>query len=246
MDEPTEDNTSGAEAPPYEAGVKAIYRDDYAAVYPSLYLKPWRNKHDLNARNLAAVLRNLAAPMPDWLDLGCGQAWHFSVFPGRARMVGVDLSQAQLARARVRAPHATFIQDDMSGVRFPDASFDLVTNFWAGYCYLDSQERIALVLRKTMRWIRTGGALYMEVLLARDLESFNRSHFAGQTGFAVKPRSEDYTEWRYEDAGGRHEMTSPPLDFFLDLLGPEFTHLEAQHDSAFMVHLIASGRKHNP
>src|SRR5208282_1906292 len=96
MDELTQDDARDVEEPRYGAAVTAIYRDSYAAAYPSLYLTPWRNKHDLNARNLAAVLEGLAAPMPDWLDLACGQAWHFSLFPGRARMVGLDLSQAQL------------------------------------------------------------------------------------------------------------------------------------------------------
>lgn len=246
MDKPTQAEASEVMAPAYDEGAAAIYRDDYAAAYPSLYIKPWRNKHELNVRNLTAVLHGLATPMPDWLDLACGQAWHFSMFQGRARMVGVDLSQAQLARARASVPGATFVHQDMARVRFPDSSFDLVTNFWAGYCYLGSQERIAELLRKAVRWIRTGGTLYMEVLLARDLESFNLSHFAGRTGFAVKPRSADYTEWRYDDVGGSHVMTSPPLEFFLDLLGPAFSAIEARHDSAFMVHLIATGRKHNP
>jgi hypothetical protein len=40
-------------------------------------------------------------------------------------------------------------------------------------------------------------------------------------------------------------MTSPPLNFFLDLLAPSFGTIEARHDSAFMVHLIASSRKHD-
>ncbi len=246
MDKRTEASASEVAAPPYDEGAAVIYRDDYAAVYPSLYITPWRNKHDLNAKNLTALFQGLAAPMPDWLDLACGQAWHFSMFPGRARMVGLDLSGAQLMRARARVPHAVFVHEDMARVSFPIPSFDIVTNFWAGYCYLGSQERIAAVLRKAVCWIRTGGALYMEVLLARDLESFNRSHFAGQTGFAVGPRSDDYTDWRYDDVGGRHEMTSPPLEFFLDLLAPAFGAIEARHDSAFMVHLIATGRKYNP
>jgi SAM-dependent methyltransferase len=246
MDKPNQDNASRAEASPDNASVTAIYGSDYAAVYNSLYLKPWKNKHELNARNLTAVLDGLAAPMPDWLDIACGQAWHFSMFQGRARMVGLDLSAAQLALARARVANAAFLQEDVVRANFPRASFDLVTNFWAGYCYLGSQERIAAVLRKAVGWIRGGGALYMEVLLARDLESFNSSHFAGHTGFAVKPRSEDYTEWQYEDVGGRHDMFSPPLDFFIDLLAPEFSAIQARHDSAFMVHLIATGRKPNP
>jgi SAM-dependent methyltransferase len=246
MEKRNKAGVSEVAAPCYCESVAAIYRDDYAAIYPSLYIAPWHNKHDLNVKNLTTVFQNLVAPMPDWLDLACGQAWHFSMFRGRAQMVGVDLSAAQLVRAQARVPDAVFVHDDMASVSFPEASFDLITNFWAGYCYLGSQGRIADLLRKALRWIRTGGALYMEVLLARDLESFNRSHFAGQTGFAVMPRSEDYTDWEYDDVGGRHEMSSPPLEFFLDLLTPTFSAIEARHDSAFMVHLIATGKKPNP
>src|SRR2546429_1459496 len=126
--------------PPIKEGAAAIYQGAYAAVYPALYVTPWRNKHELNVKNLAVVFQRLAAPMPYWLDLACGQAWHFAMFPGQARMVGLDLSMAQLARAQARVPHASFLQADMACVRFPKASFDLVTNFWAGYCYLRSEE----------------------------------------------------------------------------------------------------------
>src|SRR5947207_2474350 len=94
-DNATEVDASDPEALRYDERAAAIYCDDYAASYPSLYIKPWRNKHDLNIMNLAALLQGLAGPgpMPDWLDLACGQAWHFSAFQGRARMVGLDLSQ---------------------------------------------------------------------------------------------------------------------------------------------------------
>jgi hypothetical protein len=226
----------------YDDDATAIYGDDYAAAYPSLYTTPWPQKHHLNAVNLERLLRGLSSPMPDWLDLACGQAWHFSLYPGRARMVGLDLSFAQLARARLGSPDTTLVLGDMARVHFPLGCFDLVTNFWAGYAYLGSCERIRAVLQKAVGWIRTGGALYMEVLLARDLESFNRSRFADRTGFRVTPCSDDYTDWRYHDFGGTHEMTSPPLEFFLELLSPSFGAIEARHDSAFMVHLIATER----
>lgn len=229
-------------SPSYVEHAAAIYGDEYAATYPSLYITPWKHKHDLNERNLARVLAALPGPTPDWLDLACGQAWHFSRFTGRARMVGLDVSEAQLARSRQHAPGAAFVRADMAHACFRAASFDLVTNFWGAYCYLDDQDRIAALLRSAVAWIRPGGALYMELLLGADLESFNRSHFAERTGFTVTPRSVDYTEWRYEDSGGAHDMTSPPLDFFLDLLAPNFKAIEATHDSAFMVHLIASAR----
>lgn len=233
----------GNELPRYDKGAVAIYGESYAALYPSLYIAPWPRKHALNARNLARILDALPMAEPTWLDLACGQAWHFSMFPGRARMVGLDLSHAQLMRARLRTPEASLVRADMAHAPFAPESVDLVTNFWAGYCYLGSWHRIGSMLRDASDWIRPGGALYLEVLLARDLEAFNRSRFADGTGFTVVPRSADCTDWRYDDIGGQHVMTSPPLEFFLDLLVPEFELIDAQHDFAFMVHLIASKRK---
>lgn len=225
-----------------DQAVRAIYRDDYAAFYPSLYLDPWRSKHALNERNLAALLDRKGEQELRWLDLACGQAWHFSRFPGRARMVGLDLSAAQLARARRNVPHASFIQANMAEAAFAPASFDLVTCFWGAYCYLGSRDRIAALWRKATDWIAPGGALYVEVLLGEDLASFNRSQFAQRTGFTVSPRSDDYSEWAYHDFGGAHAMTSPPLQQFLDIVSPAFRTVEARHDGMFMVHLIATDR----
>jgi SAM-dependent methyltransferase len=231
-------------APPASASdqaVRKIYGEQYAACYSSLYLDPWRSKHGLNVRNLAAILDRKSETR--WLDLACGQAWHFSRFPGRARMVGLDLSAAQLERARRNAPHASFIRGNMTEAAFAPASFDLVTNFWGGYCYLGSCERIGSLWRSAIDWIAPGGALYVEVLLGEDLASFNRSQFAQRTGFTVSPRSDDYSDWAYDDFGGRHVMTSPPLEQFLDIVSPAFRTVETRHDGMFMVHLIATDRR---
>ena len=228
-------------APASDRAVRTIYREEYAAFYPSLYLDPWRRKHELNVRNLAAILDRKSEPR--WLDLACGQAWHFSRFPGRARMVGLDLSAAQLERARRNAPYASFVRGNMSEAMFAPASFDLVTNFWGGYCYLGSRERIAALWRSAIEWIAPGGTLYVEVLLGEDLASFNRSQFAHRTGFTVSPRSDDYSDWAYDDFGGSHVMTSPPLEQFLDIVSPAFRTVEARHDGMFMVHLIATDRR---
>jgi ubiquinone/menaquinone biosynthesis C-methylase UbiE len=234
---------AGDGPPRYDESAAAIYGEDYAAQYSAFYIAQWPRKHALNVANLTRTLDALPMADPLWLDLACGQAWHFSRFIGRARMVGLDLSEAQLQRARLGSPAAAFVRADMSRAPFAPASIDLVTNFWAGYCYLASRERIGSMLRDAVSWIRPGGALYIEVLLARDLESFNRSHFSDATAFVVVPRSADYTEWRYDDVGGQHIMTSPPLELFVDILAAEFEQIEARHDRAFMVHLIATGRK---
>lgn len=223
--------------------VAALYGEAYAALYDQLYIAPWRDKHELNAANIDRVLRGLANPAPRWLDLACGQSWHFAAFAGRADMVGVDLSEAQLIRARAAAPRARFLLDDISQVGFAKGSFDLVTNFWAGYCYLRSRALIAGLFRNAVSWIAPGGALYLEVLLGADLASFNSSRYAQARGFTVAPRSEDYGEWQYDDVAGRHLMTSPPVEDFLAIISPEFASVEALHDGRFMVHLIATGRR---
>jgi SAM-dependent methyltransferase len=229
--------------------VASLYGEEYAVRYASLYLAPWAQKHRLNTANLSRILDGLpgheggsSPERPRWLDLACGQAWHFSQFPGRTRQVGVDLSPAQLALARCNAPDATLLHANVSELHFPDGSFDLVTSFWAAYCYLGSAERIAALVRSAIGWTSAGGALYFEVLLPRDLAAFNLSHFSARTGFAVSPLTEDYGEWQYDDVGGRHVMTSPPLEMFLDLLSGRFRDVEAKHDGAFMVHVIATGR----
>jgi len=222
--------------------VRAVYGENYAARYQSLYINRWPQKHQLNAKNLASVLDQLHRK-PRWLDLACGQAWHFSIFSGRAAMLGVDISEAQLARARIMAPEAVFVCKNLVETSFPAQSFDLVTNFWAGYCYLPDRESIANLWRSAVDWIAPGGALYIEVLLGKDLATFNRSRFSGRTGFSVSPRSEDYSEWEYEDIGGRHVMTSPPLEEILDIVSPFFGAVDARHDGAFMVHLIATDRR---
>lgn len=224
------------------AAVTAIYSDAYAERYPALYIAPWGRKHRLNVANLGRILDGLG-PRPHWVDLACGQAWHFSRFPGRAEAIGVDISPAQLSRARRNAPDARFVRADLARLQLADRSVDLVSNFWAGYCYLGTAERIAGLVRRAVGWIRPGGALYMEVLLPRDLESFNRSRYASQTGFAVAPFTADDGAWQYDDVGGHHVMFSPPIEMFLELVTGQFEDVESTHDGGFMVHLIATGRR---
>ena len=226
------------------AAVRSIYDEQYARAYPELYLSPWPDKHKRNVAVLGELLDELASAggVPRWLDVACGQAWHFSALRGRAEMVGVDLSDAQLARARADCPEATFVCADMSAIELPVAGFDLVTNFWAGYCYLRSQARITALLERSVRWLAPGGALYIEVLTGEALASFNSSQYAGRTGFAVTSLSADGCDWEYEDAGGVHQMTSPPLERFIETLRPTFGVVEAYNNGGFMTDLVCRGR----
>jgi len=223
--------------------IREIYDAEYAARYEGFYLHPWPRKHDANLLNLRRLLSSLREESPRWLDLGCGQAWHFRHFPNSIQKVGVDLSMSQLKLARRRNPEALFIQADMSELCLPERHFHIVTCFWAAYCYLDSQEKIADLVKKTVTWTKAGGVFYFEALLPEDLKTFNQSEYSIRTGFRVYPRSPDFVEWGYRDAGGQHCMTSPPAKRFKDLLAPRFRHLEAQHDGGFMTHVIGRQRR---
>lgn len=222
-----------------------IYSAEYAARYARLYIAPWRRKHLRNSENLTRILAALAPlrrPVR-WLDVACGPAWHFRQFPSGCFKVGLDRSMAQLLGAREAGPDAAFVCADMAAGAFAPASFDLVTNFWAGYCYLDGFRPIANFLDNLIGWVRPGGACYLEVLLPEDLAAFNTCRFAAATGFRVFARTPDFTFWGYRDSGGEHRMCSPPLGFFTAPLAGAFERLEAEHDGAFMVHLIAAGKR---
>lgn len=222
---------------------RAIYGPGYAESYGALYIEPWAHKHDLNRRRIEAWIDRRGLERPRWLDLACGQAWHFGAVRRGAQRVGLDASLDQLRVARGRRPGDQFVQADMGRSAFDPASFDLVTSFWGAYCYLDDTARILRWFQRARDSVRAGGALYVEVLLAEDLASFNRSKYAGRTAFRVEDRGRNFERWAYRDSGGWHSMTSPPLERFLELVEGHFEKVEAVHDGRFMVHLMAEGKR---
>lgn len=64
------------------------------------------------------------------LDLGCGFGWHcaYAAEHGAASVVGIDLSEKMLAKAREQnaAPNITYIRMPVEEVCYPADSFDLV------------------------------------------------------------------------------------------------------------------------
>ena len=95
---------------------EAIYSGAYAPEYETLFVNHplWEPKLQCNVMTLATLLR----PLGNWLDTCCGQGWHLAQFPYHQRM-GIDLSAAQLERARQRNPGVSFVQADLTGYEFP-------------------------------------------------------------------------------------------------------------------------------
>ncbi len=137
--------------------------------------------------------------------------------------MGLDRSAAQLDRARRQNPGVAFIQADVVDYEFPDGQrFDLVSNFWSSYSYLNDEDTIRELVEKLVRWTAPGGALYLEMTVPEMLEDFNDSEFVAETGTRVSLQSPDGVRWNYHDTGGVHRMMSPPLEFFTGLIAPHF------------------------
>ena len=212
MDRPLPDHDA---APPDE-----IYGERYVQPYAALYIDHplWEPKLQCNL----AVLSRLLKPLGNWLDTCCGQGWHLAQFPAHRRM-GIDNSAAQLEQARLQNPGVPFIQADITEYEPPDEQrFDLVSNFWSAYSYLNDEDAIRELMEKLVRWTAPGGALYVELTVPELLEEFNESEFAAETGAHVSLRSPDGVLWDYRDPGGVHRMMSPPLEFFTDIISPHF------------------------
>jgi hypothetical protein len=221
--------------------VRTVYDDRYADLYRALYIEHpmWSDKHACNLRILGELLR----PGGSWLDTCCGQAWHFAHAGAGVRCTGIDVSAAQLRRARRDNPAATFVEADVATVELGAARFDLVTNFWGAYSYLDDHDRIAALVGRLRDWTAPGGALYLELITPATLAAFNAIPFAADTGSRTILRSDDGVRWSYQDPGGRHDLTSPEPAWFERWLGPWFDRVEIVGTVSTMQQLVATGRR---
>lgn len=91
------------------------------------------------------------------LDLGCGYGWHCSYAAGHGALsvVGVDISEKMLAKARAEHsdPNITYIQLPMEDVDFESGSFDVVLSSLAMH-YIPSFEEIT---QKVHGFLTAGG-----------------------------------------------------------------------------------------
>jgi SAM-dependent methyltransferase len=90
------------------------------------------------------------------LDLGCGCGVPDArLLARRYEVVGVDLSDVQIARARKLVPAATFLHTDMTAVRFLAGSLDAAICLYS-IIHVPLEEQPSLIDR-IGRWIRPGG-----------------------------------------------------------------------------------------
>lgn len=101
--------------------------------------------------SLRAMLPNLRGARV--LDLGCGFGWfcRWVRHNGAAKVVGIDVSENMLARARAetRDTHVSYAREDLERVRLPRASFDLVYSSLA-FHYLKNLDRLISQIHRSL------------------------------------------------------------------------------------------------
>ena len=92
------------------------------------------------------------------LDLGCGAGEPSGRYlAGRVRVVGVDISRAQLALARELVPEASLVLADMGALAFRPGSFGAVVALYS-IIHLPREEH-ELLFSRVYEWLRPGGRL---------------------------------------------------------------------------------------
>jgi SAM-dependent methyltransferase len=106
-------------------------------------------------RSFLARLLELIPEGGTVLDLGCGAGLVTADLTTRARVVGVDLSAAQLELARRNAPAARLVRSDMVELAFAPGSFDAVVAFWT--LIHVRREVHASLFERIHGWLKPGG-----------------------------------------------------------------------------------------
>ncbi|TDO55405.1 methyltransferase family protein [Kribbella sp. VKM Ac-2571] len=91
------------------------------------------------------------------LDVGCGSGVPVAraVTAAGHHVMGVDISEVQISRARELVPQAEFVNADAMSLEFPPESFDAVVSLYALiHLPLDEQQQL---LARIATWLRPGG-----------------------------------------------------------------------------------------
>jgi SAM-dependent methyltransferase len=93
---------------------------------------------------------------PDILELGCGAGIEPTpTFARVGRLKGIDISRAQIERARKAAPEAQLVLGDFTTATYPESSFDAVVALFT-LTHVPAAD-LPPLLGRVATWLRPGG-----------------------------------------------------------------------------------------
>lgn len=131
-----------------------------------LLLYPHRDEED--AERLVALLCRSVGLAPGWrvLDVACGTGRHGAAFRSRgARVIGLDLSQQLLYRARAEAG-LPVIRSDVRRIPVRAGSMDFTVNLFTSFGYFALDLEHARAIAEMVSTIRPGGFFALDFLNA--------------------------------------------------------------------------------
>ena len=140
----------------------------YAGLHARHYDVVYADKpYPEEARFVDSLLREVGVTAGRLLDLACGTGRHAAEFVSLGwDVTGLDYSEVLLERARLNAPAARFVLQDMRELDLPGESFDAITCLFDAIGYALGDEAIVATLMAAGRHLRHKGALVIEFLHA--------------------------------------------------------------------------------
>lgn len=146
----------------------------------------WKNRIEDDPRaGWCKELLDRLPPRARVVELGCGGGTPETQALARAcRLTGVDLSAAQLARARVRVPEADYLHADVTTLEFEAHSLDAVASFYA--LNHVPRELLGPLFSRIHTWLRSGGLL-LTTLGASDVPGWTGEFLGAPSFFSGYP-----------------------------------------------------------
>ena len=157
------------------------------------------------------------------LDLGCGFGWHcrYAREQGAASVIGVDLSQNMLARARQATddPGIEYRRSAIEDIHFPEDTFDIVISSLA----LHYVERFDVVCQRVHECLAAGGAFVISVEHPMFTSRAAQDWCYGEEGERLHWPVDDYhqegprhTHWLAEDVIKYHRTITTYVNTLID------------------------------
>ena len=132
---------------------KKTVKEGYNAIADRYLAERTRDSEDV--RLLDDFIERLPADA-EVLDAGCGAGVPISqLLSERFHVTGVDFSEAQIELAKKNVPHARFICEDMTKLKFPNGTFNGITSYYA-IIHIPREEHQPL-LENFQRMLKRGG-----------------------------------------------------------------------------------------